>query len=199
MAVELGNISLDKLTRVSVAERARIVHHSVPGLAGDLAQVLGRPSVQVALEGIFFGRDAADRLKGVRDLYLAGEPVDFFADAVGDGYFAQVLISGLHVAERAGEPDQFTYSCELVEFVKPPEPAVADPLAGLDTGLLDEAAGFVDDVQDALEQVSQLTDLLANIPSFGDPTKRLSEMPTAFTTLAGGDTLSTLSGVRDLF
>ncbi len=199
MAVELGKISLDLLTRVSVAERARIVHHAVPGLAGDLAQVLGRPSVQVALEGIFFGGDARDRLKGVRDLYLAGAPVDFYADAVGEGYFAEVLISGLHVAERAGEPGQLTYSCELVEFVKPPEPAVADPLAGLDTGLLDEAAGFMDDAQDAVEQVSQLSDLLANSPSFGDPTQPLSEMPTAFTTLAGGDTLQTLSGVRALF
>jgi hypothetical protein len=199
MAVELGSISLDKLTQVSVRERTRMVHHAVPGMSGNLAQMLGRSSVEVVLSGIFFGAGAADSLKGLRDLYLERRPVDFFADAVGDGYFTQVLIAWLEVYQKAGEPDQFTYSCELVEYVEPPEPALADPLLGLDTDLLSEAASFMDDVQNALEQVSQLADLLTNIPSFGDPTGRLRELPNAFTTLAGGNTLAVLSGVRDLF
>src|SRR5947209_18033339 len=101
MAVEVGKISLEKLTQVSVEERARVVHHAVPGLKGDLAQMMGRPSVQVTLHGIFYGDEAADRLKDLRKLYLEGEPVDFFADAVGEGYFAQVIISRLDVTQRA--------------------------------------------------------------------------------------------------
>lgn len=200
MAVELGQISLDKLTRVTVSERARIVYHRIPGLAGDLAQVLGRPSVQVRLEGIFFGADAAERLKRMRTLHLAGEPVDFFADAVGEGYFTQVLIAGLQVVQQAGEPDQFTYTCELVEFVKPPQALAAnDFLAKLDGELLNEAAGFMDEVQNAVEEVSQLEELLASVPSFGDPTRRLSELPAAFKAIAAGEILGTLTSLRTLF
>jgi len=199
MSVELGSVSLDKLTRVRVTERARIVRHGVAGLEGDLAQGLGRGSVEVELHGVFFGSDVADELKSLRDLYLAGEPVDFFAEAVGDGYFARVLITGLEIGQRAGEPDQFDYRCVLAEYVKPPEPAATGAFGGLDAGLLDEAAGFMDDVQNAVAAVSSLADLVASFPSFGDPTGRLKQMPETFNTLASGDALTALAGVRDLF
>ena len=199
MSVELGSVSLDKLTHVRVSERARIVRHGVAGLEGDLAQVLGRRSVEVELRGVCFGADAADQLKKLRDLHIAGEPVDFFAEAVGDGYFAQVLITGLEVGQRAGEPDQFDYRCMLAEYVKPPEPAATGGLGGLDASLLDEAAGFMDDVQNAVAAVSSLADLVSSFPNFGDPTGRLTEMPATFNTLAGGDALTALASVRDLF
>jgi len=198
MGVEVGKISLENLTRVSVEERPHIVHHAIPGLEGNLAQVMGRASVQVNLEGIFYGADAADRLKDLRKLHLAGDPVDFFADTVGEGYFAQVIISRLDVSQRAGEPDQFSYRCQLVEYVKPPEPAVTSPLAGIDSDLLDQASGFMDDVQNGLAQVASLASLLTNAPSFGDPTGRLKDMPKDFTKNAG-DTSDALSSVRDLF
>ena len=53
MTVELGGITLNLLTQVFVEEQARIVHHEVPGMSGNLAQTLGRPSVRVVLQGIF--------------------------------------------------------------------------------------------------------------------------------------------------
>ena len=64
---------------------------------------MGRPSVEVVLEGIFFGDSAADDLGKLRKVYLDRKPVDFLADAVGSGYFAQVLVSNLAVTQRAGE------------------------------------------------------------------------------------------------
>ena len=198
MAVELGGIALEHLTHVSVREEGRIVHHAVPGMAGELAQTLGRPSVAVSFSGIFYGPDAADDLNSLRTLYLAQDPVDFFAEAVGEGYFAQVLISRIEVSQRAGFPDQFDLYCEVVEYVEPPEPAIVDPLAQLDTDLLGEATSFMDDVQNALEEVSQLTDLIANVPSFGDPTTRLPEMLDDYGSLIGSGA-STLNGLRDLF
>src|SRR5262249_44739171 len=143
----LGSLSLEQLTRVTVHERARIVHHEVPGLAGSLAQMLGRPSVVIELSGIFYGATAMDDLKNLRGVYLDQKPVDFFADAVGEGYFAQVLVSRLEVEQSAGALDEFDYRFELVEFVEPPEPAALDALGGLDAGILDEAAAFMDDVQ----------------------------------------------------
>ena len=95
MSVELGNVTLQHLTQVDVSEATRVVRHAVPGLSGDLSQVLGRPSVTVRLQGIFYGAGAADELGALRGAHLAGKPVDFFTDAVGEGYFAQVLILSL--------------------------------------------------------------------------------------------------------
>ena len=198
MAVKLGSIEIEKLTEVSVRERARLAHYSVPGLKGDFIQTFGRPSVIVSLRGIFYGPEALDNLGKLRALHLENKPVDFFADAIGEGYFTQVLISRLDLRQRAGEPDQFNFVCDVVEYVEPPEPALADVGLGLDAGLLKEAGAFMDDVQNALEQVSQLTDLIANVPSFSNPTGRLAEMPTEYVKETGG-ALDTLAKLRDLF
>lgn len=201
MAVELGGALLEHLTHVSVRERARIVHHDVPGLSGELAQTLGRQSVEVSLRGLFFGPTAIDELKRLRSAHLGNEPVDFFADAVGEGYFTQVLISRLEVFQRTGYVDQFDFHCDVVEYVEPPEPVATDPLAALDTDLLNEAAGFVDDVQNALEQVSELADLITSIPNFADPTAALPGIEDEYVeivdTVAGSAV--PLVELRDLF
>ncbi len=199
MAIELGSVTLEKLTHISVSEQARIVRHPVPGLSGDLSQTLGRPSVLVTFQGIFYGPQAFDDLSSLRQAYLDAQPVDFFTEAVGQGYFAQVLITHLEVSQNAGAVDQFDYTCQVMEYVVPPEPVVSSGfgLDDLDAGLLDEAASFIDDVQDALQQVSDLVDLVANAPSFGDPTSRLPDMLSGFTSAAGGG-VTTLSSIRDL-
>jgi hypothetical protein len=187
MGGEIGGLTLSALTAIHVTERATFVRHRVPGMDGDLSQAVGRTSVEIELSGIFYGADAADRVKQLRDLYLNREPVDFFTAATGEGYFAQVLISALEVDERAGELDQFSYCCRVHEYIEPPEPVIpAGGLPSLDTGLLGEAAGFIDDVQNAVDQVSQIADLLTNVPSFADPTSRLGELPSAFLSLTGG-------------
>ena len=198
MAVRLGSIELETLTLVEVRERARLSHYSVPGLAGDFVQTFGRPSVEVLLRGVFFGDEALDNLSALRALHQEREPVDFFADAVGEGYFTQVLISRLDLRQHAGRPDGFDFVCEVVEYVEPPEPALADAAFGLDTGLLAEAGAFMDDVQNAVEQVSALTDLIANVPSFGDPTAKLAEMPVVYIGHAAAMAES-LEELKDLF
>lgn len=198
MAVRIGSIELEKLTLVEVRERARLSHYSVPGFAGDFVQTFGRPSVEVLLNGIFFGPEALDNLAALRALHQGREPVDFFADAAGEGYFTQVLISRLDLRQRAGRPDEYDFVCEVVEYVEPPEPALADTALGLDTGLLEEAGAFMDDVQNAIEQVSALTDLIASVPSFGDPTSKLAEMPVEYVGEVA-DVVGKLSKLKDLF
>jgi hypothetical protein len=198
MAVELGGITLQHLTRVSVEEQARIARHPVPGMSGDLAQTLGRSSVEVCFCGIFYGASAAEDLGRLRAAYLEQSPVDFYTEAVGEGYFAQVLIADLEVSQRAGYPDQLDYACRVIEYVEPPEPAAVEPFGALDAELLDQASAFVDDVQDALEEVSQLTDLIANVPDFGDPTTRLPQMLSDYQGAAGG-VEGLVSSVRALF
>ena len=199
MAIELGSVTLSQLTRISVSEQARIVRHPVPGMSGDLSQTLGRPSVVVRFQGIFYGPQALDDLDTLRTAYLDQQPIDFFTEAVGEGYFTQVLITHMAVSQSAGYVDQFDYACEVMEYIEPPEPIVSSPLSldGLDTSLLDEAAGFIDDVQNALQAVSDLVDLIGNIPSFGDPTSRLPDMLSGFTGAASSGVTS-LSETRDL-
>jgi hypothetical protein len=204
MPVELAGMPLAHLTGIVTRERARIARHPVPGMSGDLAQTLGRPSVEVELSGIFYGASAPDDLERLRQAYLADQPVDFFVQAVDDSdltqtvAFSQVLITGLDVAQRAGYPDQFDFTCRVTEHIEPPQPAAPDVFGGLDQNLLTEASSFVDDAQNALAQVSQLTDLLANVPSFGNPTQKLPSMLDAFKPAAGG-AATTLAGIRDLF
>jgi hypothetical protein len=198
MAVELGDLTVQQLTRVSVREVARIETHNVPGMSGSLFQVMGRPSVEVEFAGIVYGATPLDDLQPIRDAYLAQEPVGFFTESVGEGYFTEVLIRRLEVAQRASHPNQFDFQCLVAEYVEPPEPAVADPFGGINAGLLDEATAFIDDVQNALEQVSQLTDLLTGFPDFADPTTRLGELGSGFASLVGGSS-SSVESMGEIF
>ena len=197
MAVELGGIVLERLTHVTTGERARIAHHDVPGLSGEFAQTLGRHAVEVSLRGIFYGPGAVEDMSALRAAYLEQSPVDFFTESVGEGYFTQVLISRLEISQRAGYLDQFDFACDVVEYVEPPEPALVDPLAALDTGLLEDAAGFVDDVQNALEQVSQLADLLSK-PAFGNPAESLPGIESGYVQ-AASQGAAVLAEIRELF
>lgn len=199
MAVELGSLTLEKLTHVGVRERARVAYHAVPGLAGDLTQTLGRSSVEAELCGICYGPTGAADLAALRQVYLEQRPVDFFADAVGAGYFSQVLISRLDVRQRAGALDEFEFSCAVIEYVEPPEPIAPDPFGALDAGILEEAGAFIDDVQNAIEGVADLVNTLANLPSFGDPTSRLRDLPSGYQSLVTGTGVSTLTEIRNLF
>jgi hypothetical protein len=199
MAIELGALTLDTITYVSVRERARLVRHAVPGLAGDLTQAAGRPSVEVEIRGVFLGEAAADRLQQLRDIHLDHSPVDFLAEAIGQAYFSQVLVSQLEVTQRAGAIGEFEYACTLLEYVEPPEPAAVDLAGALDAGILEEAAGFVDDVQNAAEQVSSLVETLAAAPSFANPTEGLRDMPSQYQSLITGTGTASLRTLRDLF
>lgn len=197
MALEIAGVVLPKLLSIDVAERARFVRHAVPGQDGDYAQALGRPSVQIQVRGIFYGDSAANDLQTLRGHLLGREPVDFLCEITGQGYFSQVLVDRIDVAQRAGRPDEFDFECALSEFVPPPPPPAADPFGAIDTSILDEAAGLMDDVQNALAEVAGLVDLLAGAADFGNPTTRLPAMLEAMTDATGG-AAGTLSALGDL-
>ncbi len=197
MALELAGVALDKLVAIEVSEGARFVRHAVPGLDGEIAQALGRPSVVIRVRGIFQGDSAADDMQSLRNHLLARDPVDFLCEITGQGYFSQVLVDQLDVAQRAGRADEFDFACVLAEYVPPPPPPAADLMAGLDTGLLDEAAGLMDDVQNALDAVSEIGGLLAGAADFGNPTTKLPAMLDAVKGATGGAS-GTLTAIKGL-
>jgi hypothetical protein len=208
--VELAGVALPHLTKIGITEGTRLVRHAVPGMSGDLAQVLGRPSVDVELAGVLYGPAGVSDLDRIRQAHEAGDAVSLFIEPADDSeatqtlHFSDVLIAGLEVQQRAGAPDEFGFACRLVEYVPPPPPAAAGPLGGLgaldalDTDILADAMAAVDGVQAALEGVSKLADLLGAATSFADPTTRLPEMLNMFAPVATSAT-GLLGGLRDEF
>jgi hypothetical protein len=197
MALELAGVVLDKLVSIEATETARFVRHAVPGLSGEYVQDLGRPAVRIRIRGIFYGDKAADDLKTLRGHLLDRTPIDFVCELTGQGYFAQVVVDDLEVAQRAGQIDEFDFACMVTEYVPPPPPPAANPLADLDGGILGEAASLMDDMQNALSQVAGLADLLSGAADFGNPTTRLPKMLDSFTKAASGAS-GTISGIGAL-
>lgn len=183
MTVELGRLTLSLLTHLEVREAIHIVRHRVPGMRGDLIEALGRPSVEVSLRGIFYGLEALAELDELRRACDEQRPVDFFTEAAGEGYFNQVIISRLKVTQKAGLVDQFDFSCDLVEYVEPPEPALAELSEALDTELQDEATTFVDRIQDALSPITLIPVEVPTPPTVELPTAPALDLPSS---LPGG-------------
>lgn len=191
MPIELGGIILNRIHRMSTSEQTNFVSHRVPGLDGDISQNMGRPSVKISIEGIFYGDGALDDLEQLRGFYKAREPMDFLADLTGEAYFAQVLMERFEVKQETLSPEQFSYHLVIAEYVEPPDPTTYPGLESPDVAeaLALEAEGFMDLVQ--------LPDLLS-VPNFGDPTEPLQSVLDGIKGSLGSltDAASTLS---DLF
>ncbi len=166
MPIELAGIVLHKIHRIETLEQVGYVRYRVPGLDGELAQELGRQSVRLRIEGIFYGEEAEIELAKLRKVYQQKKAVEFLADIIGNAYFAEVLIDQLAIRQKAQEPDQFSYSLVITEYVKPPEAVLLESPA-VDLGILSEAQSFMDAVR--------LPGLL-DLPEFKDPTKPLDNM-----------------------
>ena len=163
MPIELAGIRLDRIHKIVTLEQAALVSHRVPGLEGNVMQNLGRDSVRLQIEGIFYGATATEDLEALRDIYKRREPVDFLAEVVGQAYFGQVILERFEVFQLSGEPDQFSYTLAIAEYVAPPEPEAAPELFEVDAAILDEAQSFID--------IATLPDLLelGSIPEITDP------------------------------
>ncbi|MFZ6028607.1 MAG: DNA circularization N-terminal domain-containing protein [Chloroflexota bacterium] len=121
MPVEIGGIKVPRVHRLTTLEQAAFVHHRVPGQDGNTIQNLGRDSVQLEIEGIFFGPQAKEDLEKLRGLYVKRQPVDFIADLMGQYFTGKVVLTRLDVAQSAQEPQQFSYSLVVAEYVQPPK------------------------------------------------------------------------------
>lgn len=168
MALEIAGIQLSRIHKISTVEQAAFVHHRIPGLEGSVVQNLGRDSVRLQIEGIFYGPTAKEDLAALRESYKKREPVDFLAEIVGQAYFAQVAIERFQVFQLACDPDQFSFTLTVAEYVAPAEPSgLADAdLAAVDSDILEQAQSFMD--------IATLPDLLGSIPEVTNPLEPLS-------------------------
>lgn len=168
MAIELGSIKLDKISRIQTLEQTNVVRFQIPGMEGELAQNLGRPAVRLRISGIFYGPTAAKRLEGLRKMHLAKEAVEFLADIVGKAFFALVVLDRFEVVQDANDPDQFSYLLEVVEYKEPPKPVLLD-LPKVNERIFEDARQFMTSVL--------LSDQL-DLPNIKDPTTPIKDMLT---------------------
>jgi hypothetical protein len=159
--IEIGGIQLNRVHRLATLEEAALAAHRIPGLEGSVVQDLGRASVQLQVEGIFYGATAKDDLEALRALYKSREPVDFLAEIVGEAYFSQVVVTRFEVFEVAGSPDELSYVLHVLEYVEPPEPEAAADFGAIDASILDDAASFM--------EAATLPDLIGSIPNITNP------------------------------
>lgn len=205
MAVELAKLNLEHLTEIQVTETPRIAWHSVPGMKGNIAQTIGRDSVSIHFRGILYGDKIDEELSQIRKAFANNEPVDFFTEAVGQGYFAQVLITRFIIRQRAGYLDIYDYECSVTEYVAPPAPTTAPAgMAALNADLQKAAGAAITDVQNATAAVSKISDMVANLPTslpiFDLPTDNLKKIGAPYEAIVGNqDTLKTLTDLGNLF
>ncbi len=167
MPIEIGGIGLSRVHKITTLESADFASHRIPGLDGNVVQNMGRHSVQLQIEGIFYGDEAQDQLESLRDIYKAREPVDFLTEIIGQAYFSLVVIEKIIVDQSARLPEQFSYKLIVSEYVPPPEPSSGFGLPDTDLDLEIEL-GIELEALDFMDMI-QIPDLLS-VPNFGDPT-----------------------------
>ena len=162
MPIQIADLTLNRVHRITTLEQAAFVHHRVPGAGGDVLQDLGRRSVRLRIEGICFGASATKELEQLRGLYTAREPVDFIADVIGQTYVSRVALDRLEVSESAEDPHQFTWTLTVSEYVEPPARGEA-ALEAVEASVKMDAAALLD--------VATLPDALAlgSLPEITNP------------------------------
>lgn len=166
----LGDWAIPRIHTLETLEVRSLAELPRAGADGSLFQDLAGEPTRILVAGSLHGDEAREQaLTDVRERFRAGEPLTFVADIVTATEVQYVLVEELRVAERATSPDETDYRMVLVE--SPPPPPPPDPLGGIDTGLLDEAAGLVDDVTGALDAIDGLS-----VPDLGDPTTGLRDV-----------------------
>jgi len=165
----LGDWEIPRIASIRTLERRSFAEFEVPGRAGSLFQDLNATAARVALSGSLYGdEDRDDFVQELRGKFRAGEPVTFVADILTATEVRYVIIEAMHLQESGIRPDQTDYLFVLRE--SPPPPPPPDPLGALDSGLLDEAGGFLDSVTGALDVI----DALGTVPDIGNPVEPLS-------------------------
>ncbi|MEH2168018.1 MAG: DNA circularization N-terminal domain-containing protein [Nostoc sp.] len=177
MTIEIGGIKLNRVHRIVTLETADLILHRIPGKAGNMIQDLGRDSVRLQINGIFYGAaNASKDLEALRKIYKQREAVDLVAEIVGQAYFSQVIIEQFEIFQVAGEPEQFSYQLAIAES---PIKTTATATTNLDGGIQVEASNLIDvaiipDVL-ALGYLPEITNPIEPLKGALEPVKAATE------------------------
>jgi hypothetical protein len=164
----LGEWEIPHITFMGTREQRAFVELAVPGRAGSLYQDLNTSPARIVITGSLYGDEDRNKfLEKLRGQYSAGSPVTFVADILTATDLQYVVIEALDCRQSADRPEEISYRMVLRE--SPPPPPPPSPLAGLDTGLLDEARDLADSAGGLLDAI----DALGSVPALKDPTPPL--------------------------
>lgn len=165
----LDDWPIPRIQAIRTLEHRDFVELPIPGRVGSLFQDMNSSPTRIAIAGSLYGDEARNQFfEQLRGKFQAGQPVTFVADIVNATEVQYVIVEDLRVQQSGRLPDQLDYYVALRE--SPPPPPPPDPLGGIDTGLLDQAAGFMDTINGALD----IIDTLGSVPDLGDPTPPLT-------------------------
>lgn len=192
MAIEIAGIPLNRVHKIETIEQNNFVYHQIPGKQGNLVQNFGRDSVRLQIKGIFYGNKYLADLEKLRKIYKEQKPVEFIAEIIGQAYFSQVILERFAVVQSATDPDQFSYTLTLAEYVPPTPSQAFAQVASVDANIKADAASFM--------TVAMLPDALqfGSIPAITNPIEplkaSLDPIKEATSTLDGN-----LSDLKSLF
>lgn len=172
----VGDISLTSVQQMDHVMSAGFQRLPVPGLDGDVLQRAGRGSHHIWIRGLFSGDTAMADLGALQQLVSDGDEVPFSADITVALELERVVVADLRAQEVAGTANLVGYEICLVESPPLPPPAEVSGFGGLDdfgagdlgfdadimgdlSELADDAAGAVNAVMDAADQLSALASL----------------------------------------
>lgn len=192
MAIEIAGIQLNRVHKIETIEQNNFVYHQIPGKQGNLVQNFGRDSVRLQIKGIFYGNKYLADLEKLRKIYKEQKPVEFIAEIIGQAYFSQVILERFAVVQSATDPEQFSYTLTLAEYVPPTPSQAFAQVASVDANIKADAASFM--------TVAMLPDALqfGSIPAITNPIEplkaSLDPIKEATSTLDGN-----LSDLKSLF
>jgi len=172
MPVEIDDIKLEKIHKISTLENAGFVYQKVVGRDCHAVQNFGMNSVRLKIEGICYGEKAKDELEKIRNIYTKREPVDFIADIVSKTYVSRVIVDNINVSESAAEPMQFSYVIIVAEYseqLQKADTSAVDRQINADASALMNIANFPVDL--SLNAIPEITDPFESLNSAMEPVK----------------------------
>jgi len=180
----IDDLELPQVQEIETKDRRTLAEHKPPGMDGSVLQNLGRRSTWIELFGVASGPAAQTFVEKLDEKFRAGNPMPFTADIVADAEIQQVLMDDLNVQDLAGKPERFSYLVTLREHIEPVEP---EDTSGLDTNILDEARGLVEDIVGGLaDGLGLVTELASFVGRLGDLLARLTQFRDDVNAARGG-------------
>ncbi len=176
----LDDLELPQVQEIAAYERRVLAEHKPPGMEGSLLQNMGRRPARLVLWGVATGPEVLDFVEELEGKFRAGDPLPFVADIVAEAKIEEMMIDDLQWQELAGKPERLAYVLTLREYIEPVEP---EDTSFLDTDILEDAEGLMDDLIDGLDiGLDFATGLEQFVSPLGDLLTRLVE----FNKLANG-------------
>lgn len=170
----LDDLELPLVQEIRSYDQRALAEHSPPGLPGTHLQNMGRAPARLLIWGVATGPDELDFVEQLDQKFKQGDPLPFTADITAEAEIDLIIIETLQWQEVAGNPQRQAYVMTLREYIEPVEP---ENLSLLDSDILEDAQGLIDDLVDGLDLgldfatglerfVTPLTDFLARLQAF---------------------------------